>query len=159
MSLPGSTALANILLKRYECLRVLVDHPQAKRDLVETLDIPRSTLDDIVRELEQAGLVEYTDGQWHSTHPGRSACRVHREYLNQLVSLADASPILDAMPADTDVSWEFINGADIYETHSSIPDAVMTTLLDYVEAATEVRIVTPNVVAGHGAQFYHSRVS
>jgi len=54
MSSPANDELATVLLKRYECLNALINHPQAKPELVDTLDMPRSTLDDVVRELEQA---------------------------------------------------------------------------------------------------------
>jgi len=54
MSGPANDELATVLLKRYECLNALINHPQAKPELVDTLDMPRSTLDDVVRELEQA---------------------------------------------------------------------------------------------------------
>lgn len=154
MSLPAPNSLANVLRKRFECLHALVEQPRDKRKLVDALDVPRSTLDDVVRELEQAGLVEYRDGRWYPTNPGRAACHVHRNYLDQLDSLADASTVLDALDIDNEVSWTFIDGADVHETHPNVPDAVMTILLDHVGTATDVRIVTPSVVAGHGSRFY-----
>jgi len=159
MSSPDPKDIATVLLKRYECLHALVNQPQAKPKLVDKLDTPRSTLDDVVRELEQAGLVEYRDGQWHPTHLGKAACRVHRDYLDHLDSLIDASPVLDALNADSEVGWEFTDGADVYETNPSIQDAVMTKLLDYVEAATDVRVATPRIVAGYRDQFYQRGIS
>jgi len=54
MSSPANDELATVLLKRYECLNALINHPQAKPELVDTLDMPRSNFDDVVRELEQA---------------------------------------------------------------------------------------------------------
>jgi len=48
MSSPANDELATVLLKRYECLNALINHPQAKPELVDTLDMPRSTLDDDV---------------------------------------------------------------------------------------------------------------
>jgi len=44
MSSPANDELATVLLKRYECLNALINHPQAKPELVDTLDMPRSTL-------------------------------------------------------------------------------------------------------------------
>jgi len=82
-----------------------------------------------------------------------------RNYLDQLDNLGDVSSVLDFMDTDEEVSWAFIEGADTYETHSSIQDAVMTTLLDFVEVATDVRVVTPNVVAGYADRFYEMGIS
>lgn len=159
MSPPVPKDIATILRKRYECLNVLVNQPQAKPELVDTLETPRSTLDDIVRELEQADFVEYRDGDWYPTQAGRLACRAHRDYLDQLDSLGDISSVLDSMDTDEEISWAFIDGATTYETHSGVQDAVMTTLLDFVEEATNVRVVTPNVVAGYADRFYESGIS
>jgi len=64
------------------------------------------------RELEQADLVEYRDGDWYSTQSGRLACRAHRNYLDQLDNLGDVSSVLDFMDTDEEVSWAFIEGAD-----------------------------------------------
>lgn len=159
MSLPVPKDIATVLLKRYECMEALVNQPQTKPKLVDTVDMPRSTLDDVVRELEQANLVEYRDGHWHPTHSGRLACHAHRDYLDQLNSLGDVSSVLDSTNTDEDISWAFIDDVNTYENHSSIQDAVMTKLLDFAEVATEIRVVTPNVVAGYADQFYQSGTS
>lgn len=159
MSSPATDELATILLKRYECLNALVNHPQAKPELVDTLNMPRSTLDDIVRELERADLVEYGDGDWYPTQSGRLACCAHRDYLDRLNSLKNVSSMIDSVDTSEEVSWAFIDGADTYENHSSVQDAVMTELLDFAEVATEIRVVTPNVVSGYADNFYQSGIS
>lgn len=159
MPLPNPDDLAAVVLKRHDCLRELVDRPQAKRELVDSLEMPRSTLDDVVRELEGAGLVEYRDGTWYPTQSGRLACQLHCEYCDRLASLTDAAPILTALDATCELDWAFVDGAEIHETHPSVPDAVMTTLLEHVEAATTVRVVTPNLVAGYVERLYRSGVS
>ncbi|WP_423745201.1 hypothetical protein V5735_04080 (plasmid) [Haladaptatus sp. SPP-AMP-3] len=159
MSLPVPEDIATTLLKRNECVRALVNQPHTKPELVETLDMPRSTLDDVIRELEQVDLVEYRDGQWYPTFLGQMVFHVHRDYLGQLGRLTDALPVLDSLDTDTEVNWPFIEGADTHETHSRVQDAVMTTLLDHAEAATTVRVVTPNIVAGYGDRFYRNGTS
>ncbi len=159
MSSPAPGDIATVLLKRYECLNALVNHPQAKPELVNTLNMPRSTLDDVVRELERADLVEYRDGDWYPTQPGRLACCAHRDYLNRLDSLRDVSSMLDSMGTGEEVSWAFIDGADTYENHSNIQDAVMTKLLDFAKVATEIHVVTPNIVAGYADKFYQNGIS
>ncbi|RLM49639.1 winged helix-turn-helix domain-containing protein [Halorubrum sp. Atlit-28R] len=159
MSGPATDELASVLLKRYECLNALVNQPQAKPELVDTLNMPRSTLDDVVRELEQADPVEYGDGDWYLTQSGRLACCAHRDYLNRLNSLRDVSSMLDSVGTGEEVSWAFIDGADTYENHSNVQNAVMTKLLDFAEVATEIRVVTPNIVAGYADKFYQSGIS
>lgn len=159
MCVPETGNLEAVLNARHACLRALIDRPQAKRDLVETLEIPRSTLDDIVRELEDAGLVEYRDGTWSPTHIGRLAHRAHREYLKRLECLIDVAPILGKLDPESEIGWAVIDDADVHETHPNVPDAVMPTLLDHVAAATTVRIVTPRLVAGYGDELYRRGVA
>lgn len=159
MSIPTPEDVETALHNRYKYLCTLVQQPQSKPELVDSVATPRSTLDDIVRELEQAGLVKYIDGKWYPTPSGKVAYRVHRDYLDRLDTLTDASPVLDALKTDSEVDWVFIDGADVYETNPKIPDAVMTKLLNYVEAATDVRVVMPRVVAGYRDQFYQSGIS
>lgn len=137
---PAPDDIATVLLKRYECLNALVSQPQAKPELVDTLNMPRSTLDDVVRELERADLVEYRDGDWYPTQSGRLACCAHRDYLNKLNSLRDVSSMLDSIGTGEEVSWAFINGAETYENHSNVQDAVMAKLLDFAKVATKIRI-------------------
>jgi len=125
---------------------------------VKSQGTPRSTLDDIIRDLEQAGLVEYEDGLWHPTYLGRVAYRVHCNYLDHLESLSETSPVLEDMDTNSGVCWEFLNGADAYETHPSVQDGVLTELLEYAEEASDIRVATPQVVAGYGDRFYQRGV-
>lgn len=148
MPLPDPGDLASLIHTRFECLDALVSEPRAKTELVDALDIPRSTLDDIVRELEQAGLVEYDGGLWRPTHSGRTAYRVHREYLQTLDSLGTVSSILDILDAGDDVPPAFIDEADVFEPEPHVKDAGIARFLDRVADATRLRIVTPCVVNG-----------
>jgi len=75
----GAVETARVLRRRYDCLRAIVTEPREKRALVEATETPRSTLDDIVRELESAGLVTYDDGVWRPTTSGRVAAEVHAD--------------------------------------------------------------------------------
>jgi predicted transcriptional regulator len=156
MAPPTSEDFANVLLKRYECLHALVEHPQPKRELVDTLDIPRSTLDNIVRQLEQTGLVRYFDGVWQPTLSGQRALRVHETYLSEIDDLVHSTPVLTTLAPNSGVTWEFIDHADVYETNPNVQNDVLIRLLDYAEAATDIRVATPRIVAGFGDEFYRS---
>ena len=52
--------------RRWDCLQASVEEPQEKRTLAETLSMPRSTMDTVVRELEGADLVTYHLSLTHS---------------------------------------------------------------------------------------------
>ncbi|ELZ97158.1 hypothetical protein C439_17588 [Haloferax mediterranei ATCC 33500] len=145
-----------MLNRRDNCLQTLTDAPQAKRDLVETLDIPRSTLDDIVRKLDDAGLVTYQNGKWGLTNLGQYAIEAHANYTEQLESLLQVTPVVEELPSDTTVEYEFLIDADVYMAPTKIPDKTIEVFLDSVESATEIRGFTPIVMAGYAEDFYQA---
>lgn len=154
MSRSAPSDLAKSLLNRHGCLRALANQPQAKPELVDSLDIPRSTLDDIVRELEHADLVEYRDGMWQLTLLGQYALDHHTRYKDGLESLTDAAQVFKGLPRDTPVARRFLIGADVHVASGPVPDGVMEVFLDAVESATHVRRATPIVMAGYIDPFF-----
>src|SRR6056297_1766077 len=143
MALPAPLDLADVLLKRYECLHTLGNHPQAKPELVSSLDIPRSTLDDIFRDLERADLVEYHNGKWQLTLLGRYTLDHHTRYKDGLESLTDAAAIVEELPQETAIKRRFLIDADVHVATGPVPDEVMRVFLNAVESASHVRSVTP----------------
>ncbi|WP_077152426.1 transcriptional regulator FilR1 domain-containing protein [Halorubrum tropicale] len=151
--------LADTLLKRYECLRALFDQPRQKRDLVDEIGIPRSTLDDIVRELEAADLVVYRDSKWQLTLFGQYMLKQHINYKEGLESLTNVIPIIKELPRDTPVERRFLRDVEVYIATTPVPDGVMQVFLDAVESATHVRGVTPLAMAGYDEPFYRAATS
>lgn len=144
--------VSDTLHSRNQCLLALVEDPQEKRVLTETLDIPRSTLDDIVRELENAGLVEYIDGKWQATFFGGAAIKARQNYLSRLEEFLEASSIFDVLNDSDQVDWCFLAGAEVYEPEPEVPDSVVTTLFDNIEQANTIKLLTPTVMIGHSEQ-------
>lgn len=148
--------LADVLLKRGECLSALVNRPRPKPELVEALDIPRSTLDDVVRDLERANLAEYCDGQWQPTLLGQYTLNHHTRYKEGLKSLTDATPVIKKLPQDTPIGRRFLIGAEVHVPTASVPDAIMQILFKNIESATHVRGITPLAMAGYADSFYQA---
>ncbi|QLG61499.1 helix-turn-helix transcriptional regulator [Halorarum salinum] len=153
MSSPDAAEVAPVLARRRECLRALTDGPVRKRDLVDSLDMPRTTLDRAVRELTEAGLVERVSGAVRATGFGREALAAADEYRDTLDGLADASPLLDALPAATPLGAAFLRGARVSVATPPAPDRVVDDLFDSVADADSVRGVAPAALAGHMASF------
>ncbi|MDS0241372.1 MULTISPECIES: helix-turn-helix domain-containing protein [unclassified Haloferax] len=146
--------LGAVLTERHAYLRALIEHPRSKRDLEDEVDISRSTLDRALRDLADADLVQYEDGVWTPTLLGWCSYRAQEAYRDHLTTLADAAPLLDHLSLDGPVGCAFLDDADVYEADPSMPDAVIQTLLDSVEHATEVCVATPVVVTGFAEKFY-----
>ena len=154
MVLSSGDDLGTVLTERHSYLRVLIEHPRSKRDLEDAVDVSRSTLDRALRDLATADLARYEDGVWMPTLLGWCSYRAQEAYRDQLSTLAEAAPILNHLSIDEPIGCAFLDGADVYEADPSMPDAVIQTLLDSVEHATEVYVATPVVVTGFAEEFY-----
>jgi len=143
-----------LLHARAQYLRALADQPRSKRALVDDLDIPRSTLDDIMRELDDEELVSYEDGKWQLTLLGQCAIRAHDRYRSRIDSLASTSPLLSELSGDVPLTTEFIHDADVHEAKATIPNQAANIVLDAVSEAKHVRGFTPVVIAAFAEPFY-----
>jgi predicted transcriptional regulator len=139
----------DVLAKRGETLRALLEEPRAKRDLVDALDIPRSTLDRAVRELETAGLVEYRDGVYRPTLFGRTALETHEAYRRSLDDLASAADVVAPLPPDSPLDRTFLVGAEVVASAPHMPDQVVGRLIESVGDADRIRGVAPVGMDGH----------
>jgi predicted transcriptional regulator len=149
----GAAETARVVRRRYDCLRAIVTEPREKRALVEATETPRSTLDDIVRELESTGLVTYDDGVWRPTTSGRVAAEVHADYRETVRDLEAAAPVVDSLPHDTPLDREFLEGATVHEAEQALPDAVVTSILESVADAERVCGFAPTAFVGFADRF------
>ncbi|WP_435124599.1 helix-turn-helix transcriptional regulator [Halobaculum sp. D14] len=145
--------VADVLAKRRDCLDALADGPVEKRDLVDRLDTPRTTLDRAVGELTDVGLAEAANGGYRATTFGREALAVHDDYRSRLGGLTDAAELLDALPADTALCADFLDGADVHLSCPDAPDGVVDVLLDSVSDDARIRGVAPVALTGHVESF------
>lgn len=116
--------------------------------------MPRSTLDDAIRDLENAGLATYKNGKWQLTLLGLYTREHHTRYKEGLESLTEATSIINELPEDTPVDRRFLIEAETHVATSPVPDEVMQVFLDAVESATHIRGVTPVAIASYAEPFY-----
>jgi predicted transcriptional regulator len=147
MGEPSGHEFERILFRRRDVLGAISGGTGDKRALVEQLDIPRSTLDDVVRELSDAGLVRYVDGEWEPTTVGQCAAEIHEAYAERIAGLADAAAVLEASPG-ADVGAAMLDGCTGIDADGALLDRTVTAFLDQVRAATEIRGLVPQALAG-----------
>jgi len=144
-----TAAVADALAKRRDLLAALCEGPTRKPALVETLGLPRTTLDRGVRELVDAGLAERADGGVRATGLGREALAARDEYRDRLDGLVRAAALFEPLPTETSLDRRFLAGAEVSRPEPSAPDRVVARLLESVRNADEVRGVAPVALAGH----------
>jgi len=159
MEQPDPAELEALIADRSGFLRVLTASPRSKRELTELLDCSRSTIDRVLRSLAGAYLVEYRDGEWHATAAGVCAYRKHDEYASFLTDLADAAPILAALPTETPIGEAFLSGSTTHIAEEKVPDAVLDPMLQSVRAASLVRGFAPKALVGSAMDFYDAVVT
>lgn len=143
------------LSDRHGFLWALIKQPRPKSELEDEVDCSRSTLDRALRELAEADFIRYENGVWTPTLLGRCSYKIRESYLDRLKGFAEVSSVLNELPFDSPLNCVFLAGSNVYEAGSSMPDAVLRVLLDSVEAATEVYIATPVLIAGFTEKLYN----
>ncbi len=143
---------------RETCLQTIVNNPQEKRELAEAIDTPRSTLDDIVRELENVGLVEYRNGRWEATPLGKSSLDTYNEYKAQIRSVVEAAPLFSEVSREV-VDTRFLMSSNLYKADSAVPDKVLQVFFDAIEDATTLRWFAPVWFLGYSERFYRKVTS
>lgn len=132
-----------LLHDRYNVLQALEAHPSTKQELLPAVEISRSTLDSVMRNLENAGLVVYLDGKWHLTVYGHCAFAVHQRYREQLRDLRKAASLVDMPTDETAFGCSILIDADVHSTDGMIQEDVMQVLLDAASDATQFPDVHP----------------
>lgn len=145
--------------RRWDCLAAIVEQPQEKRELVETLSTPRSTLDTIVRELEQADLVRYHNGVWQPTITGETIAEQYADCLESVDSIHAAGQLLSPLETNPAVPTAVLDGAESYPAEEPVPDAVLTNFLERIAAATQIRGVAPRALSGYTDRLYKTAES
>lgn len=131
----SGTEFRDVLSKRDAVLSLLLDEPKTKPDLVATLDCSRATVDRAVSELLEVNYVEQTKPggrQFRATQTGATALATYQEYVETTDTLADASAVLNALPADAPFDHAFLRGADVHAPPDPARQPSMEILADTV---------------------------
>lgn len=100
--------IVDVLRKRREIMTCLLENPRDKSTLVDDLDIPRSTLDRAIRELESVRVVTYSDGEYVVTGPGERLTREFFRFVDRAELALELEPFLQWIPSgefDLDIRW------------------------------------------------------
>ncbi|KPN30572.1 putative ATPase [Halolamina pelagica] len=134
--------LLGLVGDRTEFLRVLRDGPLFKRDIIDRLDTSRSTVDRAIDALVDAGLVAHVDGGYRTTRTGRLALTRYETLRSDVQNVLDASPVVDAVPADVTLSALTVAKST---THRVDPHDVPDLVREALTGATSVVAALPRL--------------
>ncbi len=135
-----------VVARRGRVLRAAGPDGVRKRDLVDDLDVSRSTIDRGIRELEGIGLIERTDGKYRRTLCGRLALAEYDAFESRIDGLIEGSSVLSKLPPDADFDAAVLDGAEIVRAKRHSPHVPVSRLGDVVSRATHVRAMAPAVM-------------
>ena len=141
--------LVHTLTRRYAILTALDDAPRYKPELVETLDVARSTIDRALRTLETEGLVERVDDGFALTTYGELAVDVYGDFADRLDAVRDARDVVEALPSREFAAPAFLRGAEVIRASVSAPDRPVRAFVDLVSTATHARGFSPTAYAAY----------
>jgi predicted transcriptional regulator len=142
-----SNQLRDTLHKRAEVLDALSKRLQTKPELVETLDLSRSTIDRAVRDLEDADCVRRTDGEYHLTPLGRVSLDKHREYAETVDGLFRSETIINSLPKHACIDEAFLRRVDVYSADPKAPESALKPVLDKLKGPENIYGLAPVVLS------------
>ena len=154
MMSPGTEAVEHTIRNRRAFLTALRDGPQRKRDLVDTLETSRSTVDRAVSDLAEAGLVTETHAGVKITLAGRMAIEIDGTYQRRIGELAGGIVALGELDGDLQIDDSFLADARIEAASPHVPDMVFGRFYESVAAAPRARLVLPTVLREHIVRFH-----
>lgn len=132
---------------RSEVLRLLVEDPMTKADLVESLQGSRSTIDRAIRNLESIECVRRDDGRFVATTTGRVALAEYDEYCERTRAIQDAHRFLDVLPRDVPIDTAMLKGASVSIPDQHAPEEALAPTIELLEDATAMRGLAPVVLS------------
>lgn len=137
--------LVTVVARRERLLAALHESPQPKCDLVQTLDVSRSTVDRAIRRLENEGLVERCMSGYGLTVVGRLIFEEYQTFTERIGGLLDASPGIDALPADTPLDPTALVDATVTVAERATPYRPGDRHLELLRASDRVRLLSTAV--------------
>lgn len=129
--------LVTVVERRLDVLDAL-DQPREKRDLLDDVDVSRSTMDRAIRELESLGLVDRNDG-YHLTVTGRLVFELFEGLFSDLDDVGAARELLGHLPRDAPMSPAMLRGARVEVAESPSPTSVLEHVLELFREAERMR--------------------
>jgi predicted transcriptional regulator len=131
--------LLQTVIKRAELLACLESDPLDKRELTESLECSRSTIDRAIRELERLNFVRRSDDSFQLTIAGTLVLSEYRRSMTTFESIARVSDLLGDLSAEIPVATPLLREARVLEIPSHAPNEPREEITDLIEDADRIR--------------------
>lgn len=135
--------LRDTLRKRNQVLQTLIDNPQTKSELTESVSTSHSTVERAIRSLQELGCIELQNEQYHVTLTGKLSLNVYQDYVNTTDDLAEIHKVIDSLPETISLDREFINGASKHIADPKVPETALSKSNKLLNSATKLTGLAP----------------
>lgn len=140
--LPDSTSqserLRHVLDQRSDVLATLLERPLTKPELVEQLDVSRSTVDRALKTLTAQGLVRRDNGSFVVSATGRLGYEAVERHHRATTDVALTAPLLEHLPPDAEIEPALLEGATVHESTSGAGRQALRAAMSVVAGADTV---------------------
>lgn len=150
--------LRDVVRKRTDVLASICETPARKPELVDRLDVSRSTVDRAVDALVEAGLIRRVDGDYCVTPHGRLALEAHQEYVSSTDRFAEAAPLLATLPVETTINRSLLEHGTIRVAEPHAPENAITEAVRELKSAEQLLVFSP-VVKSSYVRLVHEQVA
>lgn len=147
--MPAAEQVRNILENRSAVLRYLDESPATKPEIVDALQIPRSTLDRAIDELSEIGCVISENSAYRSTTAGHLALSEYDRYQSSTQSIQQSTTFLNFLPEDSDIDPALIDGASITLSEPHAPEQALIPSTELFREATMMKGLAPVVLSSY----------
>jgi predicted transcriptional regulator len=138
MSSDGDDLVAT-LHRRADLLGLLTDESRAKQELIDELEVSRSTVDRALRELETANCITREDGAFVATAVGRVLLETYESHYAQVDGVSRAADVLVNLPRSAPLSPELLAGARVLRPDPPDPHTAYEELEAIITSARRFR--------------------
>jgi predicted transcriptional regulator len=141
-----STNVIEAIMRRSDVLGALETGQAKKTELVERLDVSRSTINRGLQDLSRLGLVQRDERGYQLTLAGRLVFEEYRRFRGQVDDVVGNVALLSALERDVPFETAVLDSATVVTADQHSPYRPMAQAADLVERATHVRAFAPAVV-------------
>ncbi|ADQ68939.1 Sugar-specific transcriptional regulator TrmB [Halogeometricum borinquense DSM 11551] len=145
--------------RRAEIMQRLLDGPQYNRDIRESVGVSRSTAYKAISELEEMGLARRGSEGYELTATGRLLFEEYRRFRNRVEAVCHPAQLLSILPADIDINFEVLEGAEVSFAERYAPNRPVTEIADVIRDADVLRGTGPVVLPSYVELFHDQFVA
>ena len=138
--------LIQILFKRKAVVDCLHEGITGKREMVQSLDISRPTVDRSIRDLEEQGVIERRDGGYKFTLYGLFVVNKFRNILSTYETFIKVRPLLLSLPSETDLTMNVLEQAEVTVPDEYAPLEPLRYCEEEISDASEIKVILPTLL-------------